>query len=31
MADVIFLGMSVAFFAATVGIAYLFERLRETR
>jgi hypothetical protein len=31
MADVIFLGMSVAFFAATVGIAYLFERLREAR
>ena len=31
MADVIFLGMSVAFFAATAGIAYLFERLRETK
>ena len=31
MADVIFLGLSVAFFAATVGIACLFERLRETK
>ena len=31
MADIIFLGLSVAFFAATVGIAYLFERLRETK
>jgi hypothetical protein len=29
MSDVIFLALSVAFFAATLGIAFLFERLRE--
>jgi hypothetical protein len=29
MMDVIFLGLSVAFFAATIGVAYLFEQLRE--
>jgi hypothetical protein len=29
MSDAIFLTLSVAFFAATVGIAYFFERLRE--
>lgn len=29
MWDVIFLAVSVAFFAATVGIVHLFERLRE--
>ena len=29
MPDAIFLALSVAFFAATGGIAYLFERLRE--
>ena len=29
MSDVIFLALSVAFFAVTVGIAYLFEQLRE--
>jgi hypothetical protein len=29
MSDVILLALSVVFFAATVGIAYLFERLRE--
>ncbi len=29
MADVIFLALAAGFFAATVGIAYLFERLRE--
>jgi hypothetical protein len=29
MSDAIFLALSVAFFAATIGIAYLFERLRE--
>jgi hypothetical protein len=29
MSDFIFLALAVAFFAATVGIAYLFERLRE--
>jgi len=29
MSDFIFLGLAVAFFAATVGIAYLFELLRE--
>ncbi len=29
MADFVFLVLSVGFFAATLGIAYLFERLRE--
>jgi hypothetical protein len=29
MADLVFLGLSLAFFAATVGITHLFERLRE--
>jgi hypothetical protein len=29
MADLVFLALSVAFFAATIGIAYLFEQLRE--
>jgi hypothetical protein len=29
MSDALFLALSVAFFAATIGIAYLFERLRE--
>ena len=29
MQDVLFLALSVAFFAATLGIAHLFERLRE--
>ena len=29
MDDVIFLAVSVAFFAATFGIAFLFERLQE--
>jgi hypothetical protein len=29
MADFIFLGLSIAFFAATVGLVYLFDRLRE--
>ncbi len=28
MSDLIFLALSVAFFAATAGITYLFERLR---
>jgi hypothetical protein len=29
MEDLVYLALSVAFFAATVGMAYLFERLRE--
>ena len=29
MLDAIFLALSIAFFAATIGIVYLFERLRE--
>ena len=29
MSDFVFLALSVAFFAATIGIAYLFESLRE--
>jgi hypothetical protein len=28
MMDLVFLGLSVAFFAATIGITHLFERLR---
>jgi hypothetical protein len=28
MSDVLFLALSVAFFAATVGLVHLFERLR---
>ena len=29
MADLVFLALAVAFFAATIGLVYLFERLRE--
>ena len=29
MSDFTFLAVAVAFFAATAGIVYLFERLRE--
>jgi len=29
MSDVLFLALTVAFFAATVGLVHLFERLRE--
>ena len=29
MADALFLALAVAFFAATIGLVYLFERLRE--
>jgi hypothetical protein len=29
MADLIFLALSVGFYAATVGIVYFFERLKE--
>jgi hypothetical protein len=29
MSDILFLVLSIAFFAATIGMAYLFERLRE--
>ena len=29
MSDVLFLALSIVFFAATAGIVYLFERLRE--
>lgn len=29
MSDALFLALSVAFFAATAGLTYLFERLRE--
>ncbi len=31
MADLIFIALSVAFFAATAGMACLFERLREKK
>jgi hypothetical protein len=29
MADVIFLALSIAFFAASLGLVHLFEKLRE--
>jgi hypothetical protein len=29
MADAIFIGLSIAFFAATFGLVYVFEKLRE--
>ena len=29
MADALFIALTVAFFAATIGLAYLFESLRE--
>jgi hypothetical protein len=29
MADVIFLALSIAFFAASYGLVHLFEKLRE--
>ena len=29
MSDVIFMLLSIGFFAATIGLVYLFERLRE--
>jgi len=31
MEDVIYLALSVAFFAATLGMAMLFERLRQQK
>ena len=31
MEDVLFLALSVAFFAATLGMAFLFDRLRERK
>jgi hypothetical protein len=31
MMDLVFLGLSLAFFAATIGITHLFERLREEK
>ena len=31
MADVIFIGLSIAFFAACFGLTYLFEKLRESQ
>jgi len=31
MMDLVFLGLSIAFFAATIGMAYLFEQLREAK
>ena len=29
MADIVFLAVSVAFFAAFIGLAYFFERVRS--
>ena len=31
MEDLVYLALSVAFFAATLGMAFLFERLREQK
>ena len=31
MADVIFIALSVAFFAASFGLVHLFEKLREQK
>jgi len=31
MADILFLALSVVFFAATIGMAYVFEELRERK
>ena len=31
MEDIVYLILSVAFFAATLGMAMLFERLRESK
>jgi hypothetical protein len=29
MSDLVFIALAVGFFAATLGLAYLFERIRE--
>ena len=29
MADLVFLALTAAFFAASIGLVYLFDRLRE--
>jgi hypothetical protein len=31
MADLVFLALTAAFFAASIGLVYLFERLRENK
>jgi hypothetical protein len=31
MADILFLALTAAFFAASIGLVYLFERLRERK
>jgi hypothetical protein len=31
MADAIFIGLSIAFFAASLGLIHVFEKLREER
>jgi len=31
MDDVLYLGLAVAFFAVTIGMAYLYESLRERK
>ena len=31
MSDVIFLALTIVFFAASAGLVYLFERLRERK
>lgn len=31
MSDVIFLGLSIGFFAVSIGLVYLFEQLRERK
>jgi len=31
MADILFLALTLAFFAATIGLVHVFERLREAK
>jgi hypothetical protein len=31
MADAIFVGLSLAFFAASFGLVYVFEKLRDSK
>ena len=31
MADAIFIGLSIVFFAASYGLVYVFEKLREQK
>jgi hypothetical protein len=31
MEDILYLGLSLAFFAASIGLVHLFDRLRDSR